>query len=195
MRLVWILLVGLLLTSCSGDKNSGRDPIAVAFQELKDEGDADSFLIILNDDDQQYIQFKIANGAIIFDRPILAGSQPNLPKVSARYYKAVKARPVIEGEELYRFLSTSEAALTEKYFAKWSLATEPILTASEDEDGRIVEYFESFHGAFSIPESRFREFLVGYFSEVFGIVPEKQSLTMKTEEAQQVGDGDAEEAF
>jgi len=183
MRVVWTLLVGLLLIGCSDDKKNGRDPFAVAFQELKSEGDADSFLIIHNDDDQQYIQFEVADGTIIFDRPILAGSEPNLPKVSARYYKAVEARPIIEGVELYRFLTPSEAALTEKYLAKWSLTTHPILTASEDEDGRIVEYFESFHGAFSIPESRFREFLVGYFSEVFGIAPEKQTLTMETKEA------------
>jgi len=181
MRVVWTLLVGLLLIGCSGDKKSGRDPIAVAFQELKNSGDADAFLIIHNDDDQQYIQFEVADGTIIFDRPIFAGSQPDLPKVSARYYKVVKDRPVIEGEELYRFLTPSEAELAERYLAKWSLATEPILTATEDEDGRIIEYFEIFHGAFSIPDSKFREFLIGYFSEVFGIAPEKQTLTIKTE--------------
>jgi len=181
MRLILTLFVGLFLAGCSGDEKSEGDPIIAAFQDLKDEGDADSFLIVHNDDDQQYIQFEVLDGTIIFDRPILAGSKPDLPTVSARYYKLVEDRPVIEGEESYRFLSPKEAAATEKYLAKWNLATKTILTATEDENGEIVEYFESFHGAFSIPQSKFRDFLVGYFSVVFGIDSANQTLKVKTE--------------
>ena len=182
MRVIRTLIVGLLLASCGDNKIAELDHTTIAFRELKEAGDKDSFLIIHNDDDQQYIQFEINDGMISFDRPILAASQPNLPKVASRFYKPTKSMPVIENAEIYRFISPSEAQRAKQYFKKWNLATESTLTATEDENGIIVEYFESFHGSFTVPESKLGEFLIGYFYEVFSIKPEKQTLTIKTED-------------
>jgi len=177
------LIISLLLVSCGDDMSAELDHATVAFRELKEAGDKDSFLIIRNDEDQQYIQFEINDGVISFDRPILAASEPTLPKVASRFYKPTKSRPIIENAKIHHFISPSEAQRTKEYLERWKLSTETVMTATEDENGQIVEYFESFHGSFSVPESKLSEFLIGYFSVVFGIKPEKQTLTIKTEEA------------
>jgi hypothetical protein len=71
----------------------------------------------------------------------------------------------------------------EQYLDEWNLATDVSYRATEDEKGNVVEYFENFDGLFSVPESRFSEFLEGYFSEVFNVTPEQQNLEIEKGDA------------
>lgn len=184
MRVIWTLLVCIILSCCADSNEAEIDQPTIAFQELKEAGVDNSFLVISSKtDDQHYIQFKVVKDSIIFNRPILAASKPDLPVVSARFYKPIMTVPVIADAELYRFLSPDEALRTKQYLEKWNLAKDTVLSATEDDDGEIIEYFESFNCIFNIPTEKFHDFIEGYFSSVFNISPENQSLTVKTEEA------------
>lgn len=182
MKTSFILLASLLLACCNDGKPENRDPNTQALRALKEQGNADSFLIIFSDtDEQHYIQFEVDNGGLIFDRPILAVRQANLPVVSARYFKGVASRPHIANEVLERFLSEEEAQRAVQYLKQWGLASASSYSATEGSNGEIVEYFEKLHGRFTVPENRFSEFLRGFFSDVFQIKTESIRLQPRTE--------------
>lgn len=181
MRIIWTLLICITLSCCNGDKRADLDSAILAFQELKKSGGEGQYLIIVSmSNDQHYIQFKTSQGKIFFNRPILAASQPNLPIVPARFYKPVNDQPVIENAEIYRFLSSTQAVITKEYLNNWNLKSNISYRATEDENGIIVEYFENYDGLFLVPESNLREFIEGYFSEVFNIPPDKLQLDIIT---------------
>ncbi len=182
MKISFILLAVLLVVCCNGGKPQSGDPNIQALRALKEHGDANSFLIIFSETDgQHYIQFEVDGDGLIFDRPILAASVVNLPEVSARYYKRVPSRPSIADEEVKRFLSEEEAQRSVLYLNRWGLASAFSYTATEGSTGKIVEYFEGFHGRFTVPEDRLSEFLEGFFSDVFQINAENLMLQRKTE--------------
>ena len=98
-----------------------------------------------------------------FDRPILTARQIDLPEVGPRFYKAVESVPIIENVEKFRSLTLDELDKVKLYLEKWNLASDTIFTATENDDGMIVGYVESFHGFFSVPDSKFPDFLKGFF--------------------------------
>jgi hypothetical protein len=182
MKIPFILLAVLLLACCNGSKPQAGDPNSQALRALKEYGNADSFLIIFSDTDgQHYIQFEVDDDGLIFDRPILAASKADLPVVSARFYKGVASRPDIANEVVERFLSEEEAQRAVQYFNRWGLHSASSYTATEGSSGEIVEYFEGFHGRFTVPEDRFSEFLEGFFIDVFQITTENLKLQRRTE--------------
>jgi hypothetical protein len=182
MKIPFILLAVLLLACCNGGKPQAGGLNTQALRALKEHGTADSFLIIFSDTDgQHYIQFEVDDEGLIFDRPILAASEADLPVVSARYYKRVPSRPAIADESVERFLSVGEAQRAVQYFNRWGLHSASSYTATEGTSGEIVEYFEGFHGRFTVPEDRFSEFLEGFFIDVFQINAENLKLQRRTE--------------
>ena len=182
MKIFWIPLIALLLASCSDSSESTFDAPTLALRELRESRDNESFLIITDKTDvRHYIQFMVMEDKIFFDRPILTAHQINLPEVGPRFYKAVESVPIIENVEKFRSLTLDELDKVKLYLEKWNLASDTIFTATENEDGMIVGYVESFHGFFSVPDSKFPDFLNGFFSEVFNVAPESQNLLIENE--------------
>lgn len=182
MKAVWIILFASILVCCSDKTLQTDDPDIQALRSLKESVNADSFLIILSETSgQHYIQFTVEDEGLVFDRPILAASAPGLPVVSARYYTPLANRPAITDASVERFLSAEETERAERYLKQWGLAVDPTYVGTKGDDGEVVEYFESFHGRFTVLEARFSEFLEGFFRDVFLIEPQKLKIVRKTE--------------
>jgi hypothetical protein len=182
MKAAWILLAVSILLCCNDINPPSEDPNTQALRALKEHGNADSFLIILSDTgEQHYIQFEVDGDGLIFDRPVSAASERDLPVVSARFYKRVASRPDIADAAVERFLSVEEAERAVQYLNRWGLASASSYTATEGSGGEIVQYFEGFHGRFTVPEDRFSEFIRGFFSDVFQLNPANLRLHRRTD--------------
>lgn len=181
MKAWGLLVVALLLACCSDRERQSFSQSIVALQELKASSDKDAFLVIANPThDQHYLQFVAEEGGLIFDRPILAGSQKDLPEASARLYHPVPGPPEIENPSYERYLSDEETKRAEHYLAEWGMPVIASFKATRDEGGKIVGYMERFHGPFTVPADRFDEFLRGYFTEVFQIASSELNLQVIT---------------
>ena len=182
MRALFTLLAVFLLAGCDDGKPDAGDSNAQALRALREHGKADSFLIISSDTgEQHYIQFVVDHGELIFDRPILAAHEADVPVVSKRYYKSLGNRPDLSNKVVERLLSKEEEERAVQYLNRWGLASVSSYTASEGSGGGIVEYLVGFHGRFIVPESRFSEFLRGFFSDVFELQAENLTLQCRTE--------------
>lgn len=180
MRALAIGMVSLALVAYDSGKSS-KSPAGMenavpaphrfteALERLRKNPDNDAFLIFEEaGKPKHYLQFAVADGVCVFDRPVLTEGLTGLPLKEARLYVPVETRPVIEPSTTETYLTPEEADRAESYFAKWGLASTRRYEATEEPKGKIVEFFESFHGKLEVSDDRFTEFVTNFFEEVYG---------------------------